>query len=181
MPDDFYIRQLNDSEEDNGYQAIIDTVAWLQSKNIKQWENPLPRHIYAERQRNKENHGFFLNGNLIAIMSILTEVPEYWRDIVNDGNTMWLSTLAVVNVYRGKNYGKLSVIHALQYVKSKGIKILCLDCTPGGYLESFYSDLGFQSVCERTVSSRHGLNLNFKVVLMKYQFYSTVTMEKDNE
>lgn len=42
-------RPLTSAEEPAGYQVICDTVVWLREKEIKLWEKPLPREVYAAR------------------------------------------------------------------------------------------------------------------------------------
>ena len=48
---DMAFRPLTAAEEDAGHQIICETVDWLRTKGIDQWRKPLPREVYAARQK----------------------------------------------------------------------------------------------------------------------------------
>lgn len=194
MTEKLIFRQLNDSEEAAGYQLICDTVVWLKSKGIKLWEKPLPRDIYALRQKLKENFGLFVDGQMASILSIVRGSPECWwadfkqmedctssypsaegsnQRVKRNGSSpsspndvMWLCTLTTANSFRGWHIGRMTIEHALAFLAEQNETAAYLDCTPG-FLMSFYEELGFKALIGREFQVPAIPSKTVKVVLMK--------------
>lgn len=181
-------RQLDPSEEAAGYQIIGETVDWLRGKGIKLWEKPLPREVYAKRQKRGENFGLFVDGELAAIVSLVNGVPEYWAEACCSGASVkrrsfapehpaadtaaatpaiqpvWLCTLATATKFRGRNLGRQAVEAAVRHCRGREIY---LDCKPG-WLVEFYESLGFVVLEQKTMTLDHGPCGPIDAVLMHW-------------
>lgn len=144
---DHPFRRLAADELDLGYTCLLDTCAWLERKRIRQWLKPLPRETYARRHARGENFGLFLDRNLLAIVSLIPAIPDYWHDLVPKASATWLATLAVRTP--GQGIGARTVQAALDLLAHDQRLPVYLDCRPG-FLERFYRDLGFQSLALRS-------------------------------
>lgn len=158
-------RQLSADEEATGYQVIVDIVAWLHAKQIKVWEKPLPRPVYAKRQARGENFGLFVDGELAVIVSLVNGVPEYWRQQADARDPIWLCTLATTKKFRGRNLGRRAVQEALRHLRGREVY---LDCKPG-WLVEFYESLGFVALQQKTMVLDHGPCGPIDAVLMRRQ------------
>jgi len=158
-------RQLTPAEEAAGYQIICETVDWLRGKGIDQWRKPLPREAYAARQGRGENFGLFVDGELAVILSLLNGVPEkYWRNEVAARDSLWLSTLATANKFRGRALGRQAVIQAATRQPGRNVY---LDCKPG-WLVQFYESLGFVALCQKRIDYAHQTPSDFEVTLLRW-------------
>jgi RimJ/RimL family protein N-acetyltransferase/GNAT superfamily N-acetyltransferase len=162
---DVIFRPLTAAEEDAGYQVICETVDWLRAKGIDQWRKPLPREVYAARQERGENFGLFVGGELAVILSLLNGVPEkYWRNEVPIRDSLWLSTLATANRFRGRGLGRQAVIQAAQRQSGRNVY---LDCRPG-WLVQFYESLGFVALYQKRIDYAHQAPSDFEVTLLRW-------------
>jgi len=154
-------RRLCAVEVDAGYQVILDTIAWLRERGIDQWRTPLPKVVFASRQEREENFGLFVAGMLIAVVSLRGDVPDDWACDIPSRNARYLSTLATR--CHGREFGKMTIEHALCWLREYGYTEVYLDCAPG-FLEQYYSSLGFSRVWQQLRHFSHGAS---ECVLMK--------------
>ena len=166
----FIFRNINDSELDQAYNIVCETVEWLQSKNIKQWIGPIPFEIYKKRQIKKENYGLFHDGILKVVVSIVFESISMWNDKIGSDKNWWIHTLATSNQYRGKKFGRILIQKAIKYLVAQNIENFYLDCMYGnGFLPNFYRWLGFQQILSRKIAIEKGsLPDEFFVQLSNY-------------
>ena len=158
-------RQLTPAEEAAGYQIICETVDWLRTKGIDQWRRPLPREVYAARQERGENFGLFVDGELAVILSLLNGVPEkYWRNEVTARDSLWLSTLATANRFRGRGLGRQAVIQASHREPGRNVY---LDCKPG-WVVQFYESLGFVALYQKRIDYAHQTPSDYEVTLLHW-------------
>ena len=158
-------RQLSAEEEPAGYQVICDTVAWLKRKDIKLWQQPLARSVYAARQQRGENYGLFMRGTLAVIVSLVRGVPEYWAAEAGTRDAVWLCTLATAENFHGCGAGRVAVEQALAHLAARGEREVWLDCAPG-FLDQLYLALGFARVCRDVKAIPHAGGV-FEAVLMR--------------
>src|ERR1043165_400160 len=92
----FVFRRLAVDELDAGYAVLMEVWAWLESRQIRQWVQPLPREVFTKRHGRGENFGLFVDDRLSAIVSLIRGIPKYWHDEVEAGDreTIWMTTLA---------------------------------------------------------------------------------------
>ena len=161
-------RQLSAEEEPAGYQVICDTVAWLKRKDIKLWQQPLARSVYAARQQRGENYGLFMRGTLAVIVSLVRGVPEYWAAEAGTRDAVWLCTLATAENFHGCGAG----VEGLGLDRHVGALVVLdeapqvwLDCAPG-FLDQLYLALGFARVCRDVKAIPHAGGV-FEAVLMR--------------
>lgn len=157
---EYVFRQLTASEEEAAYQVICDTVDWLKEKKIQLWDKPLPREIYARRHEKGENYGLFVDQALAVVVSLVAGIPGYWAGTPTQPNAVWICTLAAARDFRGQSLGRTAVEMATDYVSQDDVY---LDCKPG-YLEGFYSSLGFQKVTHSSFPE-----YGFEAVLMHFE------------
>jgi hypothetical protein len=144
---EYVFRRLVAGELDAGYACLLDTCAWLEQKRIRQWLKPLPKETYARRHARGENFGLFENQRLLAIVSLMHAIPDYWHDLVPNPSGTWLACLAVRTP--GEGIGARTVQAALDLLTQGKRLPVYLDCRTG-FLERFYCDLGFQSLALRS-------------------------------
>jgi GNAT superfamily N-acetyltransferase len=156
-------RRLHANEEDAGYQVILDTVAWLRTREIDQWHTPLSREVYANRHERGENFGLFLDGILSGIVSLRIDAPDDWAGDISSPNARYLSTLTTI--FHGRGLGQMTVEYALRWLADQGHTMLYLDCAPG-FLEQYYTSLGFTRVRQQLRNFLYGVS---ECVLMKIE------------
>jgi GNAT superfamily N-acetyltransferase len=163
-------RNINDSELNQAYSIICETVEWLNSKEIKQWIGPIPIEIYKKRQIKNENYGLFHDGILKVVLSIVFESISMWNDQIGNDKNWWIHTLATSNHYRGKNFGRIGIQKAIKYLLDKSVEVFYLDCIEGnGFLPEFYRKLGFKQILNRKMVIEKGsLPDEFFVPLSNY-------------
>ena len=160
-------RQLTSEEEEAGYSVICDAVTWMKGKGIDLWEEPLPREVYAKRHGRGENFALFVDGEIAAVMSLVSGIPGYWTEDVEDPKGIWLCTLATAKAYHGKEMGKAAMRKAEEYLAENGMSELYLDCAPG-HLEVFYQGLGYQILKRAKTTMPHAEGgRTFDAVLMR--------------
>jgi len=158
-------RELRDEELDAAYQIICEAVEWLEGKGIEQWVRPLPRPWYERRHADGQNFGLFTEGELVAVLSIVTLDSTVWAQHVPQERSTWVATAATARLHHGKGLGKLALTMAIDCVAGRGEKALYLDCLHGtGFLQRYYESLGFERIARATHTYRLG---EFDMVLMR--------------
>lgn len=163
MPN-YSFRRLRSAEFENAYAIVSEVTAWLADRGIRQWHAPLPRPLYEQRHAQGENYGLFVDGELAAVVSLLTERPEYWAEALPESNLRWLATLASARKFSGQKLGELAMSEAENFMAQEGVPELYLDCVYGsGKLPQFYASLGYKEVARKDLVFEWG---TFDSVLM---------------
>lgn len=161
----YSFRRLRATEFDAAYDILTEVSEWLLKKGIRQWAAPLPREIYAQRQAQGENYGLFVDGELAAVVSLLSERPAYWTDEIPDDNFKWLATLASARKFSGHKLGELAMSEAEHFLAQEGIGDIWLDCVYNdGTLPRFYASMGYKEAARKALSFAWG---TFDSVLMR--------------
>jgi predicted N-acetyltransferase YhbS len=161
----YQFRRLKPDEMDAGLAIISEVTDWLLSRGIRHWAQPLPREMYAQRQKNGENYGLFADKELAAVVSLIEYQPEYWQRYLPKSPYKWMATLASARKYKGQRLGELAIGEAEHFLALDGTPAIYLDCVYGdGKLPEFYTWLGYQAVARENLSFPWG---TFDSVLMR--------------
>lgn len=153
----YVFRRLAADDFDAAYAIIVEVTDWLLSKGIRQWVQPLPREVYAQRQAQGENYGLFADGELAAVVSLMDYRPDYWAESLPPSPFRWMATLASARRFKGQKLGELAISEAEHFLTLDGIPALYLDCLYGsGALPDFYVFLGYEVVARKVVDFPHG-------------------------
>jgi ribosomal protein S18 acetylase RimI-like enzyme len=146
----YSFRRLRPNEFDAAYEILSEVSEWLLKKGIRQWGAPLPREMYAQRQAQGENYGLFVDGELAAVVSLLSQRPEYWLHDIPEGNFKWLATLASARKFSGHKLGELAMSEAEHFLAQEGLADIYLDCVYNdGTLPRFYASLGYKEIARK--------------------------------
>lgn len=149
----YQFRRLKPDELDAGLAIITEVTDWLLSKGIRQWAQPLPREVYAERHAKGENYGVFADDALAAVVTLMEHRPDYWKRWLPNTPYKWMATLASSRKYKGQRLGELAIGEAEHFLALEGIPAIYLDCVYGdGTLPEFYTWLGYQAVARETLT-----------------------------
>ena len=145
-------RQIRSGETGQAYRIICDVTAWLLSKNIRQWTAPLAREVFDSRQSKGENYGLFVGGKPVVFLSLLFGPALHWKEEIGAEPRWWLCTLATAVKQKGQGLGEEAVRQACQYLGTKEVNELYLDCVKGnGFLPEYYTRLGFVAISEKII------------------------------
>ena len=161
-------RNLYDSEVEMVAKIHGDVVQQLLSKNIRQWMNSIPIHVFKERQEKNENFGLFDDGdNLLCYASIsIKNHPSEWQDALAEfeNRLYWLSSVFVNPLRKEERAGEIILNSCFAHLKCLGAKKIALDCViNNGFLVSYYEKFGFSLLDIKDVKYRSG---EFKMALM---------------
>lgn len=146
----YSFRRLRVTEFDAAYDILTEVAEWLLKKGVRQWAAPLPREIYEQRQTQGTNYGLFVDGELAAVVSLLSERPGYWANDMPESNFKWLSTLASARKFSGHKLGELAMSEAEHFLAQEGIADIYLDCVYNdGTLPRFYASLGYKEIARK--------------------------------
>ncbi len=146
----YQFRALHPDEIDAGMAIITEVTDWLLSKGVRQWMQPLPRDLYAQRHARGENYGLLVDGDLAAVVSLLDDRPAYWAEWLPDMPFRWLATLASSRRYKGQGLGAVTIGKAEQFLTQHAIREVYLDCIYGdGTLPEFYELLGYVPIARQ--------------------------------
>ena len=112
----YLFRRLDDDDFERAYAIIVEVTDWLLSKGIRQWLQPLPLELYAQRQVLGENYGLYVDDELAAVVSLIDFRPDYWAEYLPKKPFKWLATLASSRKFKGQKLGELIMIEAEQYL-----------------------------------------------------------------
>ncbi|MCC6803408.1 MAG: GNAT family N-acetyltransferase [Anaerolineae bacterium] len=161
----YSFRRLNDDDFEDAYAIIVEVTQWLLNKGIRQWVEPFPTLLYAQRHVMGENFGLFVDNQLASVVSLIDDRPEYWSEYLPKTRFKWLATLATSRSYKGQKLGELTMVEAEQFLAREGVPAVYLDCIFGdGTLPVFYSSMGYKLVARKDVTFPHG---TFDSVLMR--------------
>lgn len=169
---DYTFRQLNIDELDAAYSILEEVTNWLLARGVRQWMQPLPFETYRQRQRQGENFGLFVDGDLAAVVSLLDDRPAYWDAYLPETPFKWLATIASSRRYKGQSLGQLIIEEAERLLSESGVEEIYLDCIYGdGILPKYYDLLGFEQIARADLEFAFG---TFDSVLMRKVLGATV-------
>ena len=155
-------RKLNLDEPDKGYAVLIEAYEWLNARGSNQWPKPFPLEKYRRWHEQGLNYGYFSDGVLSNVLSLVEEIDNRWHDYMPDACVMWIRAVAGSNQHRGRGYGKLAILAAAQKLVNEKQVPIYLHCYKGdGFLPKYYASLGFEALSETELD-------NGPWVLMKY-------------
>lgn len=144
-PGGLAFRKLDAKDFDDAYGLLVAVTDWLNSRGIRQWRSPIPRHIYRARHDRGENHGLFVDGKLAAVLSLSVVIPERWHRFVPEGSYRWLATMATARNVHGRRVGEVALDVAEKWAAAEGIEWMYLDCSEGnGFLPRYYGNAGYE-------------------------------------
>ena len=161
-----YLRRLQEEEFDHAYDIYLDAFEWLKAKGVRQWLVPISRTNYQERHIRGESFGYFISGELCAIVSLANMPTKYWAAQLGEVPQWWISLLAVSTSRRGMGIGRETVRAAEDYVRILNGKEVFLDCVDEkGFLPLYYGSLGYSVVARQEITYPSGNT--FPMVLMR--------------
>jgi ribosomal protein S18 acetylase RimI-like enzyme len=161
-----YLRRLKEEEFDQAYDIYIDVFEWLKAKGVRQWLVPISRTTYQERHLRGENFGYFISGELCAIVSLANMLTKYWAVRLGEVHRWWISMLAVSASRRRMGIGREVVRAAEDYVHTLNGEEVFLDCVDEkGFLPLYYESLGYSVIARQEITYPSGNT--FPMVLMR--------------
>lgn len=159
-------RKIDDSELEVAYRLHCRVVEQMLAKGIRQWLRPIDKYKLEERQKKGENFGLFIDGRLLVFLSLVHRTEYFeWESRMQGNESIWLNTVSVEPNSSNKGLGKSAILKAIEYLESKDVKELYLDCVINdGFLVNYYQTIGFTLLSEATVTYRTG---TFRLALMK--------------
>jgi len=160
-------RRLRPDEMASGHAVLIDAFNWVRMKGLEQWSQPFPLDLYKMWQETGSNYGLFQNDVLAAVVTFRRQELSHWAHVVGKREFLWVLALATATAFKGKALGKEAMRQAIQWIIQEKPQDIYLDCEKGdGFLQEFYSDIGFELLAEQTGDFGDLGTLN--LVLMKY-------------
>lgn len=155
-------RKLHPHELDSGYAVLVEAYEWLKSRGSAQWPQPFPYEKYRRWHEQGLNYGFFSDGGLSTVLSLVEETDDRWRDFFSGACVWWVRAVAGSNRHRRKGCGRLAIRAAVNRIVMAQQIPLYLHCFKGsGFLPSYYGRLGFEMLAETELD-------NGPWVLLKY-------------
>jgi GNAT superfamily N-acetyltransferase len=155
MPKRFSFQLLKPEDVDEAYSIISSRVQYLLSKNIRQYSEAYPpKELFIERQKNAYNFGLYHATELTAIVSAIANyIPDGWIEYTPRNDFAWITTLFSSEKHRGKNLGYIAMKEVDNYLFSRKIYSLLLDCyvDDGEYLISYYRNIGYKEVVRKEI------------------------------
>lgn len=142
-------RKLLSSELDSGYAVLIEAYEWLNARGSCQWPHRFPYEKYCKWHERGLNYGFFSNEKLTAVLSLVEEADDRWRDYLSGACVMWIRAVAGSNRHRKKGVGRHAIQAAVHRIVIEQGRPLFLHCFKGsGFLPAYYGRLGFKTLSE---------------------------------
>src|SRR4030042_1853638 len=161
-----YLRKLKEEEFNQAYHIYLDAFEWLKVKGVRQWLVPISRTTYQEQQFRGENFGYFISGELCAIVSLSNMTSKYWATQLGEVSRWWISMLAVEASYYGMGIGYEVVKSVEEYVRVLNVEEIFLDCVDEkGFLPRYYGSLGYSIIARQEITYPSGNT--FPMVLMR--------------
>jgi GNAT superfamily N-acetyltransferase len=155
MPERFSFELLKTENVDEAYSIICSRVQCLLSKNIRQYLEPYPpKELFIERQKNGYNFGLYDGAELTAIVSAIPNyLPDGWIEYTPRNDFAWIAGLFSSEKHRGKNLGYVTMKEVENYLLSRKIYFLLLDCyvDDGEFLVSYYRHIGYKEVVRKQI------------------------------
>lgn len=159
-------RRLYPDELDIGYAVLVDAYEYLKSKGSSQWPQPFPHEKYRRWHAQGLNYGYFSDGTLAAVLSLVEETDDRWRDFLSGECVWWVRAVAGANQHRNNGFGCLAIRAAVDRIVTGHRLPLFLHCFKGnGFLPGYYGRLGFEALSETELD-------NGPWVLLKYPVQS---------
>jgi ribosomal protein S18 acetylase RimI-like enzyme len=143
-------------EADVAYAILIESAAWLNSRDLPAWL--MPRPLFDQRIAQRCLYGASVEENLVGVMSLTdTYHPEPWADLLPNEHFFWLSTVHVARAFAGQGVGSFLLQAAEEIAQQHGVTHIVLDCYYGdGTLPAYYQRHGYEWI-ERLVTVYDGI------------------------
>jgi ribosomal protein S18 acetylase RimI-like enzyme len=161
-----YLRKLQEEEFDQAYNIYLDAFEWLKVKGVRQWIVPISRTTYQELHLRGENFGYFISGELCAIVTLANMPMKYWTTQLGEVSRWYIGTLAVGSSRHGMGIGPEVVRAVEDFVRTSNGEEVFLDCVDEkGFLPLYYESLGYSVVARQEITYPSGNT--FPMVLMR--------------
>ena len=137
--------QAEPSDLNTVLDILQETVQWLASKGLDQWQWPdqFPRHRTAQAIERGEVYIARLEGQPIATLALLWADPNIWGDVTDEAG--YVHRLAVRRSFAGHGIGLYLLHWAESMVAAAGKTYLRLDCmVENEALCAYYERAGFK-------------------------------------
>jgi GNAT superfamily N-acetyltransferase len=155
MPERYSFQHLQAEDVDEAYSIICSRVQYLLSRNIRQYLEPYPpKDLFIERQKDGYNFGLYDGNELTAIVSAIRNyLPDGWMEYAPRNDFAWITALFSSEKHRGKNLGYVTMREVENYLLSRKIYSVLLDCyvDDGEYLVSYYRNIGYEEVVRKEI------------------------------
>ena len=123
--------------------------------SFKQYTEPYPSmELFVERQKKGYNFGLYDGNELTAVISIIPNyLPEGWIEYKPDVDFAWITSLFSSEKHKGINLGYVTMKEVENYLLSKNIYYLLLDCyiDDGEFLVSYYENINYKVVVRKEI------------------------------
>ena len=106
-------RKLLSRELDSGYAVLIEAYEWLNARGSGQWPHPFPYEKYCRWHELGLNYGYFSNGTLTTVLSLVEEADDRWRDYLSGASVMWVRAVAGSSWQRKNGFGRLAAFEVM--------------------------------------------------------------------
>jgi len=143
-------RAVYTNEIPAAYQIIVQRTEWLNAKGIVQWLRPIPEQIIEQRQADGQLFGYWVDQQLVAVVSLLRASVAQWDNDLFTGSYLFVATLASDVTHIGHGYGAKCLKASETYAQKNRYEMLYLDCLDNaGVLPAFYATHEFQKIAEK--------------------------------
>jgi protein-tyrosine phosphatase len=146
--DDLQFRRATTADFDAVYAIVLEAAAWLQSRNISQWNwlsADKGKNVIRHRIETAETYLIFNPLNQpVATFTLQWEDEQIWGPRGRDGTAGYVHSLAVTRCAAGKGLGLAMLSHASSKIIQNSRRLMRLDCdarNPG--LCNYYRRAGF--------------------------------------
>ena len=158
-------RKINIEEISAAHLAYMSVYEWLNAKGVRQWLRALSQETFAERQRDGQLFGLYVDDRIAAVVTCAFEASTYWPGTIGGEARWWIKSLAVVRSWRGAGLGKRVMQECEAIVRETGASEAFIDCVDAGFLPNYYAGLGYEVLGHREITYPSGNT--FPMVLMK--------------
>lgn len=151
---------------------------WLNAKGVRQWLRALSKETFAERQRDGQLLGFYVDDRIAAVVTLAFEATTYWTEVIGDSRCWWIKSLAVARVWHGAEVGKRVMKECEAMIRDAGASEAFIDCVDTGFLPRYYASLGYEVLARNEITYPSGNT--FPMVLMKKKALEPTTLSITN-
>jgi ribosomal protein S18 acetylase RimI-like enzyme len=158
-------RKVSIEEVSSSHFAYMSVYEWLNAKGVRQWLRPLSQETFADRQRDGQLFGLYVDKRMAAVVALAFEPNTYWIEAIGDESRWWIKSLAVVRAWRGAEIGKRAMQECEAAVRAMGAGEVFIDCVDAGFLPNYYEGQGYEMLDHKEITYPSGNT--FPMVLMK--------------
>ncbi len=148
MSDRPVFHRLLPDEFREAYTIVCQASDWLESKGYQHWL--VPAQEYRQRHAAGENYGLWMDGLLVAVVSLGRREPRAWQDVLPSAELIWFGTLCTAIEFKGRNLGMVTLNEAEALLRRQGVDKLYLDCYyDNGFLPGYYESVGYIRIARK--------------------------------